>query len=518
MNKQIKYILSLMLMVSLGSCTKNFDELNTDPASLTEAGKREMPFMFSRAQSAAAINQSYYQTVQNLYADLYAQYFALSTTSFQTDRYVINDGWLPRPGIIAYVQVVPQLRSIFENTDSTSGEYALAEIMWVYAFHHLTDYFGPVAYFDAGKAQDAIAYDPQDKIYDDFFKRLDHAVKNLKQGPATNIFGTYDLIYKGDVQQWIRFANTLRLRLALRVSKVDPARAKQEAEAAVTGGVMTEISHSARMEKSLEGGDGNGLARVASYNEFSMSSTMASYLKGYNDPRMEIFFQPAVASGAFRGVRNGSSPAAINKPLNQPAETSNAGEYWAIWNSDGKSWLPQLEAPKHVMLAAEAWFLRAEGAMNGWNMGGTAQSLYEKGIETSMLDWGIKDQAIINAYTQSTAVPVAPDDVENSPAVANIPVKFGTAAAIQRQQIGTQKWLAIYPDGMEGWAEYRRSGYPVMYPVAQSNNSDLPAGTFIKRLPYPTAEATTNAVELKKGIALLGGPDNAATRLWWDVE
>lgn len=518
MNKQLKYILPLALTMMLGSCTKNFDSMNVDPSGLTGVGKGELPFMFSKAESSAGINQGYYQTVQNLYADLYAQYFALNTNSFQTDRYVINDGWLPRPGIIAYVQTVPQLRTIFENTEETSGEYALAEIMWVYAFHHLTDYFGPVAYFDAGKAQDVIPYDAQDKIYDDFFKRLDHAVKNLKATSATNIFGANDLIYAGDVQQWIRFANTLRLRLALRISKVQPGRAKQEAEAAVTSGVMTAVAHTAMMKKSLNGGDGNGLARVASYNEFSMSATMASYMKGYNDPRIGAFYQPAVNGGTFRGVRNGSPAVSLNNPLNQASQTSNAGTYWATYNPLNLSWLPALEAPKHVMMAAEAYFLRAEGALNGWNMDGSAKDLYDKGIAVSMENWGVKDAAVINAYTNSTAIPVAPGDVENSAAVANIPVKFGTAVNIQRQQIGTQKWLAIYPDGLEAWAEYRRSGFPVMYPVVKSDNPDLPAGTFIKRLPYPSSEAVNNGEELKKGIQLLGGPDNAATRLWWDVD
>lgn len=518
MNKPFKYILPLALTVMLGSCTKNFDSMNVDPAGLTGVGKGELPYMFAKAESSAGINQGYYQTVQNLYADLYAQYFALTTNSFQTDRYVINDGWLPRPGIIAYVQTVPQLRTIFENTEENSGEYALAEIMWVYAFHHLTDYFGPVAYFDAGKAQDVIAYDAQDKIYDDFFKRLDHAVKNLKATTSTNIFGANDLIYAGDVQQWIRFANTLRLRLALRISKVQPDRAKTEAEAAVASGVMTAVSHTAMMKKTLNGGDGNGLSRVGSYNEFSMSATMASYMKGYNDPRLGAFYQPAVNGGTFRGVRNGSSAASLNNPLNQPAQTSNVGTYWVTYNPLNFSWTPALEASKHVMMAAEAYFLRAEGALNGWNMNGTAQDLYEKGIAVSMENWGVTDAATVSAYTNSTAVPVAPSDFENSGPVANIPVKFGTAVNIQRQQIGTQKWLAIYPDGLEGWAEYRRSGFPVMYPVVQSDNADLPSGTFIKRLPYPSSEAANNGAELKKGIQLLGGPDNAATRLWWDVD
>ncbi|GEP90013.1 Susd and RagB outer membrane lipoprotein [Chitinophaga terrae (ex Kim and Jung 2007)] len=517
MKKQLKYILPALLLLGSG-CTKNFDSLNQDPSSLTGITKAELPFMFAKAESAACLNQGYYQTVQSLYADLYAQYYALNTNNFQTDRYAINDGWLPRPGIVTYVQTVPQLRTIFENTDPSSGEYALAEIMWVLAFHYLTDYFGPVAYFDAGKAQDVIAYDAQDKIYDDFFKRLDHAVKNLKASGVSTVFADNDLIYKGDVQQWIRFANTLRLRLALRISKVLPDRAKQEAEAAVAAGVMTDASHTATMEKSTLGGDGNGLSNVAAYNEFSMSSTMASYLKGYNDPRMKIFYQPAVATGEFRGVRNGSSAISLNNPLNQAAQTSNAGSYWAVWSADNKLWMPQLAARKHVMMAAEAWLLRAEGAVNGWNMGGTPQELYEKGIAVSMEYWGIKDEELIKAYIQGTSLPAAPGDLENSPAVANIPVKFSASPAVQRQQIGTQKWLAIYPDGREAWAEFRRSGFPAMYPVVQSENADLPQGTFIKRLPYPSSEAANNKEELEKGKKLLGGPDNAATRLWWDVD
>ena len=512
----MKKIHWLALVLGMTACTGDFESINTNNGKLTEAGAREIPFLFSRAQSAAAINQSYYQTTQNLYADLYAQYFALTTTSFLTDRYVMNDGWLPRPGIVTYVMTVPQLKLILDNTKNTSGEYALANIIWVYTFHRMTDYFGPVPYFKAGEAQSAIPYDAQDKIYDDLFKRLDASVTALKQSGSANVFGTYDLIYNGDIQQWIRFANTLRLRLALRISRVAPERAKAEAEAAVAAGVMTETSHTAWLKRSLKGSDGYGLSNISSFNEFSMSSTMASYLKGYNDPRLKVYFQPSVGSGQYRGVRNGSTAVSINDPLNRPAQTSNIGTRWVTWS--GSAWVPQLEASQPVLFAAEAFFLRAEGALNGWNMGGTAKDLYEKGIETSLRQWNVSDASVISGYIQSTDVPIAPGDVANSPAVADIPVKWGASEPVQRQQVGTQKWLAIYPDGLEAWAEFRRSGYPKMYTVLQSDNADLPAGTFIKRLPYPSSEASTNADELKKGIQLLGGPDNAATRLWWDVD
>jgi len=170
-----------------------------------------------------------------------------------------------------------------------------------------------------------------------------------------------------------------------------------------------------------------------------------------------------------------------------------------------------------IMCCAEAYFLRAEGALNGWNMNGTAQGLYEQGIRMSMEQWGVTDMTAIDSYIQSGAVPVAVDGAISSPAVSNVPIKWSMDVATERAQIGTQKWLALFPDGFEAWAEERRSGYPKLYPVVQSDNPDLPQGTTIKRLPYPTVEAQTDAEQLNKGKALLNGPDNAATRLWWDV-
>jgi hypothetical protein len=506
-------LLFLFIAMSFLSCTKTFNNINTDPGSLTSVGKLEFGYMFSRAQSGACMNQGYYQTVQNLYADLYAQYFALNTTSFQTDRYVMNDGWLPRLGVVTYVFTVPQLKTIIDNSDSTSGEAALANIMWVYAFHHLTDYFGPVAYFQAGEPITPIPYDSQKSIYLDFFKRLDAATSILKNSGKTNVFGTSDLIFGGNVAKWITFANTLRLRLALRISKALPDVAKQQAEAAVAGGVMTDVSQSAWILKTLNGSDGNGLTRIASFHEFSMSSTMASYLKGYNDPRLTVYFQPTITDGQFRSIRNGTPAADLTKSANSGANTSNVGTYWVQWN--GSTWVPNLTAKQPVMYAAEAYFLRAEGALNGWNMGGSAQSLYEQGIAMSLKEWKITDATVVSNYIQSSAVPAAPDDFANSPAVSDAPVKWSSTESVEREQIGIQKWLATYPDGMEGWASFRRSGYPKMYPVVESDNADLPQGTFIQRLPYASSEATTNAIELAKGVQLLGGPDKVSTPLWW---
>ncbi len=229
----------LVALLSLAGCTKKFDEINTNPNAISTIDAAQIPFLFSEAESVGTVNQGSYQVAQNLFADQYAQYFACDATYFPSDRLVIRQDWVGAAFNPIYTNVAPQLQIIFDKTDSLSAEHALASIMWVYAFHKVTDYWGPIPYFSVGIAASSVPYDPQDKIYDDFFKRLTEAVAVLQPHTSETPYGgSYDLIYGGDVKKWIKFANTLRLRLALRISKVDPARAKTEAEAAYAGGIM----------------------------------------------------------------------------------------------------------------------------------------------------------------------------------------------------------------------------------------------------------------------------------------
>jgi hypothetical protein len=259
------------------------------------------------------------------------------------------------------------------------------------------------------------------------------------------------------------------------------------------------------------------MSQTASYNEFAMSSTIASYLKGYNDPRMRYFFQPAAATGTYQGLRNGLPVIKLGEPRNTAQYNSNIGTYWVTYNPQTGAFTPRTGQRQHVINAAEAYFLRAEGALNDWNMGGNAKDLYETGIRLSLGQWEATETEIAD-YIASAALPVAPGDSENSPAVSNTPISWSNDPAMQRKQVGTQKWLAVWPDGHEAWSEFRRTGYPDLYPVVQNDNADIPQGEFIKRLPYPDTEALSNPEELAKGRQLLGGPDNCATRIWWDVD
>jgi len=508
--RQIFFALSML--VALSSCTKNYDDINTDKNSIAEIGPAELPFLFSGAIESIPWGD---QVAQNLFADQYAQYFASTATYFPSDRYVIVMDWVVNNFAPMYTQVLPQLQTIYANTEASSAEYALASIWQVYAFHRVTDYWGPIPYFSAGQPGTSVPYDPQDKIYDDFFKRLDSSVNVLKGKTGETPFGNYDLIFGGDVNKWIKFANTLRLRLAVRISNVDPDRAKTEAEAAYAGGVF-ESSPEDDVYAPKNQLDPNRLSQMSTWNEFRMSATMESVMKGYNDPRISQYFIPAVSTGTYEGLRNGLTPEQQGAEANKPTANSHVGPRWSDPGSGGVG--GYLETPANVMSASEAYFLRAEGALRGWNMGGTAQELYEAGITQSMYQWGITNNTVIDNYISSTATPVAPNDFLNSPAVSDIPVKFSNDPDIQMQQIATQKWIALFPDGIEAWAEVRRSGNVKLYPVANSDNPDItnPSAQWIRRIPFLLSERMSNGDEVEKAVQLLGGEDKITTPLWWD--
>jgi hypothetical protein len=508
----------LITCVALASCTGKYAEINTDRNTIATVGSAELPFLFSKAQSVAIPNIWSYQVAQNLFADQYAQYFACTATYFPSDRLVMRMDWVGAAFNPIYNTMMPQLQSIMKASAPNSAENALANIVWVLGFHRVTDYWGPIPYSQAGQPGKTVPYDSQDKIYDDFLKRLKEAVTVLKGRTGEKPFGTADLIYGGNVNRWIKFANTLRLRLALRISKVDQARAKTEAEAAVADGVMTNSPEDdALLQRSEAGQDNNGLSIMSDWNEFRMSASMESVLKGYSDPRMPEYFLPAAKTGTYEGLRNGLTSTQLTESINKPDANSHVGARWASPGFKGNA--NYLSTPQNVMCAAEAYFLRAEGALLGWNMNGTAKQLYEEGVRNSLKQWGVTDAAAINNYINSNSMPVAPQDFLNSPAVTNVPVKFDEVnAAVAREQIALQKWLALFPDGAEAWADYRRSRYLKLYPVANSDNPDITntSTQWLRRIPFLLSEAQNNGAEVEKAKTLLGGPDKVTTPLWWD--
>lgn len=508
----LMYLLVLtVFLVSTSSCTKKFEERNADPTRVTALKPNDVLALMTSAEYEGLYGAWSYQISQGLFADQYCQYFAGTQPSFDSHRYVMHQSWFQEQFARTYLGSIPALFTIINNTKGGKAPTlnAIARTWKVFVLSRATDYYGPIPYSQIGSANTSIGYDSQKDVYTDFFKELTEAAADLKNNISvtTPSFGTADRIYGGDLKQWLKFCNTLRLRLALRISSVEPAKAKTEAEAAVAGGVIEMVAEEAEFK--VNGDLFNPFGLQSGWNEFRMSATMESVLKGYNDPRLGKYFQPAIKDGQYHGVRNGMIPAEQNNPQNNYDAASNVAP---ALTPDGKN-----SANINVMRAAESYFLKAEGALNGWNMGGgTAKDYYEMGIKAAMQSWGITNAVAVNAYINGTSIPVALNDYFNTPALTDIPVKWSTDAEKQREQIGTQKWLAIFPDGHEAWANMRRSNYPKIFPLIHSDNPDVPANKMINRLVFVDADRVVNGEAVKAAEALLGGPDKASTPLWWD--
>lgn len=504
-------------LVFLSSCTKDFDEINTDKTKIEVLAPKQLDKLFSTAEYAGITNTDQwaggYQLIVSLATDQQAQFFACTQTAFPSDRNAQVGRWI-QGGWGSFLQGATTLAEIMKQTGPESPvpdplREAVAKVWKVYIYMPMTDDFGPIPYSKVGSGEDVVTYDSQEAIYTDFFKILTEANTVLSQNLDKKAFATGDVIYEGDIPKWLKLCNSLRLRAAIRVSKVTPDIAKTQAEAAIaaTGGLMLENADNAFM-KPTPPNYLNPLGVISEWGEFRMSAAMESVLKGYQDPRIGAYFSPAEATGQYKGIRNGMS-------ILQMAVTENTNAYNSNVPPRFRNAANTTE-PHALMVAAETWFNLAEAAVNGWNTGGkTAKECYENGIKASMAQWEV---ALPAGYLTSTKTPQALGDIYNTPAMSDIPVAFGTDAAVQREQIATQKWLALYPSmSPEAWAEFRRTGFPRLYPRLNNENPDASVDqASMKRLIFPPDEATINKGGYESGLQLLGGPDKTSTLLWWD--
>ena len=253
---------------------------------------------------------------------------------------------------------------------------------------------------------------------------------------------------------------------------------------------------------------------LSAWGETYMSEAMQSVLVGYEDPRLPIFFNKPVDesyNSNYRGARNGMNSIEMGLAEHAKNTLSLLGSRFS--DSDSKNTEPLM-----VMNAAESYFLRAEGVIKGWNMGGTVEVLYKKGIECAMKTWGIKDEDIM-AYTASDKVPMAPEGYFNTPAMNQLPVKLSTNESEQLEQIALQKWLALFPyNSLEMYADIRRTGRPHLYDRIHTDDETVGVNQLPARYLYPEDEITKNKSEYQNGLKLLGGEDKITTRVWWDIK
>ena len=516
-------VLAAVLPFAVSSCTDDFVSLNTPPHQISE-GSIDVSLLgqaFARSQYYGMQGSpGAFQLGQSLFADLYSQYFATTAENFDSDQFVEVGRWINGFWRSFYGDGARSLD--FVETFSTENEglelpNAVAKVWRVQLYHRMTDYWGPVLYSNFGNGETSVPYDSQKDIYMDFFTTLDEALAVLNQNRGGSVFAGHDQVFDGSVDRWITFANSLRLRLAMRIRYVDAAKAKTEAEKAVAAGVMMDNSHNAMLKTTAA--SRNPYNIITNWGEFRMSSAMESLLEGYKDPRAGVYFSPAGDGDSdgdgspYEGMRNGLPRVQKGSVLNSQ------------YSDMGKDWLPPGKGGTNpvirIMGAAEVYLLRAEGAVQGWNMGGSAKDLYETGIRMSLTESRIgADMATADAYIAGTSLPADPQDSWSTPPLSDIPVAFDTGGSAERQleQIITQKWLALYPDGWEAYAEYRRTGYPKLYPIIESQNPRVGVDEIMRRMTFVSSEYDDNGEATTAAVSLLGGPDENDTRVWWDAK
>jgi hypothetical protein len=516
--KNIK-ILALLMLIGLGTaCTKNFEDINTDPYGITNESLKQDYNIVGALYKPMLMNIYTYDPVwvfqlqQNLIGDVYSGYMMIPTPfrgNSNNTNYDLVDGWNGFPWSVAYTNIMNNALTIKTRAENDLPNfYAWSLIIKVEAMHRVSDMFGPIVYSHFGENPTYAEYDSQKDVYANFFKDLDFAVETLADYTESSAFSNFDIsTYGGDVTQWIKFANSLRLRLAIRISNVDPAKAKTEAEKAINnpfGLIETNADNFV-----IDAGLLHPLSTINSaWNDIRMGAPMESILKGYNDPRISQYFLTSeIVPGEYKGIRNG-------------IDIASKSDY-QVFSKLG----PVIETTKvQLMTAAEVSFLRAEGALRNWNMGGTAQSFYENGVRLSFDQYGASG---VDTYlADNTSVPVAyTDPVNSANNVSGADLSQATIAwndaddnETKLEKIITQKWIAMFPDGQEAWSEFRRTGYPKLFTVVINNSGGkISTEEFIRRINLPASEYETNNAETLKAVETLKGPDNGGTRLWWDI-
>lgn len=522
--QKIKRIALLMMIAAVTSaCTDNFADINRNPY---EVDKQELAREGYNIGSTLKGLQGWvvpskehlYQFIECLAAQPFAGY--TGTTVPWTDKFETYNpsvDWQNKTYGDIITETYPLYRDMLDKTED-SVALALAKLLKVSVMHRVTDMYGPIPYSkvlsQTGEVSLTVPYDSQEEVYKRMLQELDEVAGVLANNAAVDpqAYRKFDDVYFGRIDQWLRFANSLKLRMAMRMVYVDEATAKAKAEEAVAGGVITANVDNARLTV-----EENRTAMIINdWGDHCVGADLVSYMNGYKDPRREKMFSTVklqtftpdwqiIEVDGYAGIR-------IGIDVDNKEGVINTYSKQLIGKNDPITW----------MTAAEVAFLCAEGALRGWDMGGTARALYEQGITLSFEQWGAAGADVYMADAVST--PEAYNDPlymhSTYTPQSDITIAWEDRAdAFERnlERIITQKWIAIYPLGVEAWSEQRRTGYPKLLPVVENKSGGvIDSQARIRRLWYSPHEYGENRRNIENAITLLGGPDNGATRLWWD--
>jgi hypothetical protein len=469
-------LVSLSLLMGTG-CSKvdDFGSINENP------GRTTAPITSAVLTNVLAGIPG---TAANTRGGLYAQYFSetqYTETSLYAEPKIDFDGTYAGPlndlqNIINY-NSDPETAPKAALNGSNNNQIAVARILKAYYFWLLTDQYGDIPYSEALKGEGATKFDSQQEIYTDLFKELTEAVAQFDNGLGFK----GDLMYGGDNAKWKKFANSLRLLMALRISKADATTGAAQASAAIAAGVMTSNDDNATIDYPNDGTYNN--VWWGTYNtrkDFAMSDIVDDFVTDLNDPRKTVF---------------GSSDIGFPYGLTRDAAVAfdgSSGGRWARILSDDKR---TSGSPVVIVNYATVLLAQAEARQRGWiNAGPSAEDLYKMAIKASWDEWELNwEQETFDTYYGNADVDLA-------------------AAGDPLEKIAIQRYLAMYPNGSQAWFEWRRTGFPVLEPTPFATNSSK---QIPRRYVYGLRQYSLNKANVEAAAAAMGG-DTQDSRVWWD--
>lgn len=516
MNNIHKIAIYLLAFIVITGCTANFEDYNTNPY---EPGKLSasnlLPTMF---ESFASPQQNSCQQNNTMWACFSGHVTAPQTWGRGNNTFAyfnateeFNEGTVND----FFGKIYSNLFRIEEITEKRGVIYSIAQLTRVHAMHMIASMQGPLPYSKVESGKTSVEYDSEEVAWHAMFEDLNEAIITLKvaaeQG-INNELADVDQFYKGDCAKWLKFANTLKLRMAIRISSVEADFARQMAMEAVRDGVMDNVQDSA-YDWTNSGQSNNGYSIIDNWGEVRANATLVSYMNGYNDPRRDAYFtvQKVTEDGGYVGVRSGT------QKTPSPSTYTNYSRLKIATDAS---------MAQPVMYAAEAAFLRAEGALLGWEseMQGTAKDFYEQGVRLAFEEFKV-DGA--DAYLSNSSLkPGNHDDIlnpnDNYTNKSDITIAWNDSDSYERklERIITQKWIALYLNPLEGWSDFRRTGYPKIFPPTSSASQDgVTIARQQRRLHFAQKEYNNNKANTEAAAAFLSnGNDSDNTDLWWALK
>lgn len=493
-----KSLYILLFAVLMSSCDRGFEELNVDPV---RPSNEDIAYKLTATQLGTSGERYENWRANLIYCSTMMQHFSTTAGFWAGDKYTWNPGYASSMIDRIYANAVKPVEDMLLQCDTENlpeEVRSITRIMRVLIFHRLTDLYGDVPYSEAGKAVISgiltPKYDPQSEIYADMLKELDEAAAGL--GTGVSQVGTSDLFFEGDQAKWKRFAYSMMLRLGLRLIKVDPAASQQWVTKAIAGGVMQSNDDTVFIQHTSgpEGINRNGNGEVfTTDNVMRMSKTFIDFLQ--DDPRLPILAarrsDKSTNPADLKGLPNGLDSSLL---LNLTGE-----EDTDAYAEPNRNIITGEDAPMFFQTYAEVEFMLAEASIR-WGLAGDPATHYANGVRAAMkmLELYSPEDAVISDAAIDAYLSSHPYDAANG-----------------LEQICTQYWAATFLNEYEAFANWRRTGFPVLVPVNYPTN--VTNGTIPRRLTYSGSEQSLNKENYEAAIAAQG-PDLLTTRVWWDKQ